>query len=158
MIYGNINDLDLHSPLLSNPAWQDAFKELKAIGSDHPLGITQLKGEAMYMNVMKYDTLPRKECKFESHRKYVDLQYTICGSEIIEWRRSSELETDGTYDEIKDLLYYHMNESTAKINMLPGYFCIFYPSDAHLPRVTDNLNPSVYKVVIKVGLDLLNGV
>jgi YhcH/YjgK/YiaL family protein len=104
---------------------------------------------------MEYETLPEERCIFETHRKYVDLQYTISGGETIAWRNASELEPNGPFDEVRDLQFYHRVESPSRVHMPAGYFAIFYPSDAHLPKISDGLHASVFKVVIKVGLHLL---
>jgi biofilm protein TabA len=157
MIYGHIADLESCPLLTLHPVWKEAFHALRGIPAEPPLGITRLKGESLFMNVMQYKTLPREQCSFETHRKYVDLQYTISGAEIIEWRRASELELLGGYDSAKDLQFYRLGEASARVHMLPGYFSIFYPSDAHLPKISDEIHGSVYKVVIKVGIDLLDG-
>jgi len=67
------------------------------------------------------------------------------------------LAIEGPYDEVKDLQFYHLKDASTRLHMPPGFFAIFYPSDAHLPRVSDGCNASVYKLVIKIALHLLNG-
>src|SRR5439155_23683956 len=99
MIHGHLHTPDAFAPLLLHPVWKEAFEFLKSLPAQPAKGIHPIRGEDMYVNVMEYATLPREQCHFESHRKYVDLQYTITGSEVIEWRRSGELETAGRYDE-----------------------------------------------------------
>jgi biofilm protein TabA len=156
MIHGHLHTSDAYSPLLLHPVWIEAFAFLKNLPAQPAKGIQQIRGEDMYVNVMEYATLPREQCNFETHRKYVDLQYTITGGEVIEWRRSAELEVAGPYDEAKDLQLYRLADAPTRVHMPPGYFAIFYPSDAHLPKVADGINASVYKLVVKVGLHLLN--
>lgn len=157
MIHGNLDSPDAIAPLLLHPVWREAFDFLKKLPENPPKGISPIRGDDMYVNVMEYETLPRQQCHFETHRRFVDLQYTIAGGEMIEWRRSSELELDGPYDEARDLQFYRLADAPTRVYMPPGYFAIFYPSDAHLPKVSDGMNPSVYKLVIKIGLHLLDG-
>jgi len=107
------------------------------------------------VNVMEYATLPREECTFESHRRYVDLQFTLAGGEFIEWRRAPELEISGPYAQDKDLQFYRPAAASTRLHMPPRHFAIFYPTDAHLPKVADGVHASVYKAVVKVGLHLL---
>ena len=155
MIHGHLHSPDTYAPLVLNPVWKEAFSWLHQMPSNVAKGIHPLRGEDLYANVMAYETLPREQCVFETHRKHVDLQYIVAGGEVIEWRRANELESASPYDEGKDILFYRQAIASTSVKMTPGYFSIFYPSDAHLPRVADGVHPSVYKVVIKIGLGLL---
>ena len=155
MIYRNITDTDAFESLLHRPAWERVFAWLKTVTPATPLGIQQLQGEDIYVNVMTYATLPPEECRFESHRKYIDLQYTIMGSEIIEWARSDELTPDGGYDESMDLQFYRPALTHTRVPMRPGYFGIFFRSDAHRPKVTDGICSDVLKLVVKINRQLL---
>ena len=156
MIHGHLDTSDAYAPLLRHPVWAEAFAFLQRLPARPETGTTLIRGEDMYVNVMEYSTLPRERCNFESHRKFVDLQYTIAGGEVIEWRRSMELDVAGPYDADKDLQFYRLPDSRTRIHMPPGHFAIFYPTDAHLPKVSDGLHVSVYKLVIKIALHLLN--
>jgi YhcH/YjgK/YiaL family protein len=174
MIYGHLSAPDAYAHLLVNPAWKLAFDWLKTVTSSTPAGIQKLQGEDIYVNVHGYDTLSREQCRFESHRRYVDLQYCISGSEIIDWSLASALEPDGAYDGDKDLQFYHpphpapslaglrsasdvltsssclLNSRLTPLSMFSGSFAIFHPSDAHRPKVRGGVSPSVFKLVIKV--------
>lgn len=39
--------------------------------------------DGIYVNIETYVTYPRIERKFESHEKYIDIQYMISGREIV---------------------------------------------------------------------------
>jgi biofilm protein TabA len=155
MIHGHLHTPDTYASLVQHPVWQTAFEWLRQMPAAPEKGIHPIRGDDMYVNVMEYATLPRSQCRFESHRKYLDLQYTITGAELIEWRLNTELATDGGYDDAKDLQFYHLSDALTRVHMLPGHFAIFFPSDAHLPKVSDGTNGSVFKLVIKINLNLL---
>ena len=155
MLYGNLNSQDTYSYLKKHPVWEQAFQWLEGMPKDVKAGIHEVRGRDMFVNVHGYDPLPRSECRYESHRKYLDLQYCISGGELIEWQLSTCLDADGGYDEEKDLQFYKLKESKTVLHMLPGNFAIFHPSDAHLPKVSDSVNQTVFKLVIKIGLHLL---
>jgi YhcH/YjgK/YiaL family protein len=174
MIYGHISAADSYAHLLVNSSWKLSFDWLRTVTSSTPTGIQKLQGDEIYVNVHGYDTLPREECRFESHRRYVDLQYCISGGEIIDWSLASALEPDAAFDSDKDLQFYCqpqpgpslagqrsasdvlisssclLNSRLSPLSMFPGSFAIFHPSDAHRPKVRDGVNPSVFKLVIKV--------
>jgi len=155
VIYGHIDSLDSYEHLLAHPVWKQAFQWLRDMPESQAPGIVPLRGNEMFVNVHGYDPLPREQCRFESHRKYLDLQYCIRGGELIEWQRTALLETDGPYDETKDVQFYRLRDSQTGLHMTPGSFVIFYPTDAHLPKVCDGVNKSVFKLVIKVKRTLL---
>jgi YhcH/YjgK/YiaL family protein len=157
MIHGHLDAPDAWKPLLANPAWKFAFDWLDQLPATPEPGIRPLQGDDIYVNVHGYHTLPREQCRYESHRKYVDLQYCITGGEFIDWQRASTLKPDGGYDTDKDLQFYELGNSLTVIHMLPRSFAIFYPSDAHLPKRADGIHPAVSKLVVKVAYDLVKG-
>jgi biofilm protein TabA len=174
VIYGHLSGPDAYAHLLVAPAWKLAFDWLKNATAATPAGIQQLQGDEVYVNVHGYETVPCEQGRFESHRRYVDLQYCLAGGEMIDWRLASELEPDGGYDGDKDVLFYRPPVSrvlgsrapesavsrgfalpATTLRMSPGSFAIFHPSDAHRPKVQDGVNPRVFKLVIKIDRKLV---
>ena len=156
MLHGHLSTPDAYQHLLSNDAWRFAFDWLKRLPPNPEPGIRPLQGEDIYVNVHGYDTLPREQCRYESHRRYVDLQYCIQGGELIDWQLASTLKPAGPFDESKDLQFYELGNSLTQIQMVPGSYAIFFPSDAHLPKRADGRQSSVSKLVIKVALRLVS--
>ena len=167
MLYGHLSASDAYAHLLPNPAWRLAFEWLKTVTSSTPVGICKLQADEIYVNVHGYDTLPREQCRFESHQRYLDLQYCISGGEVIDWSLASGLEPAGTYDTEKDLQFYRSPAARVEgfpvsrcpdlavptvcsLPMTPGSFAIFHPSDAHRPKVQDGVNRAVFKLVVKI--------
>src|SRR5690606_15596351 len=73
MIHGHLSAVDAYAHLLSNPAWRFAFDWLSKLPPRPEPGIRPLQGDDIYVNVHGYETLPREQCRYESHRRYVDL-------------------------------------------------------------------------------------
>ena len=157
MIYGNINAPDSWQFLLSRPAWKTAFDWLKTITPATAPGIQRLQGDEIHANIHGYATLLPDQCRFESHRCYVDLQYCITGGEIIDWQLTSALKPDGPFNAEKDLQFYASIPSQCSMRMTPGNFAIFFPSDAHAPKRSDGIHCDVFKLVIKLDVDLTIG-
>lgn len=155
MLFGHLSAIDTYRPLLGVPAWQYAFDWLKSLPPEPEAGIRQLQGEDLYVNVHGYETLPRESCRFESHRRYVDLQYCIRGGEFIDWQLTSTLRPSEPFQEEKDLQFYQPGTSLTALHMTPGSFAIFFPSDGHMPKRADGLHRSVFKLVIKIDQRLL---
>jgi YhcH/YjgK/YiaL family protein len=156
MIYGKLHDLNNYSLLLTQPTWKRAFEWIQAMPAEPECRIHQLDGDRLFVNVMRYGTVPPEQSRFESHRRYVDLQYTIAGAEQIEVRHASELKPDGAYDPETDLQFYQAPVSApAKVDKQPGWFSIFFPEDAHRPKISDGKHDAVYKLVVKIDVSLL---
>jgi YhcH/YjgK/YiaL family protein len=152
MIYGHINAAETWQFL--GPAWKTAFKWLKTVTPATASGIVRIEGDLIYANIHGYPTLPFDQCRFESHRRYADLQYCISGGEIIDWQLTSALKPDGPFNDEKDLQFHLPAPSQCSMRMTPGAFAIFFPSDAHAPKHADGIHPDIFKLVIKVSSEL----
>lgn len=154
MIYGHITQSQTYLELLEHPVWQTAFDALGELTPDTPLGITELNGLHHILNVHQYDTVPREKSRFEHHHHTIDLQYIISGGEVIDWAPTWELDPEDSYLEAKDFQFLHPpithDAESTKLKMQAGYFAIFFPSDAHRPKIYDGLNQRVYKAVVKI--------
>lgn len=155
MIHAHLNDPNL--PLvLPGPVWSEALEWIRREADEADLGIHELRGERMFVNVQAYDTEPREKCRFESHRRYVDLQYTIRGEEGIDYRNAGELDEDGGYEPGRDLQFYRGADPACTVTVAGEGFCVFFPEDAHRPKVAVGGEPApLKKLVVKIDLELL---
>ena len=153
MIIGDLNDTQTYHFLLERPLWKAAFAELAKLSTETPVWDYPLPGfpDAL-VKVMKYETKELEDCRFETHREHVDLQYTIAGGEMIAWLPSRELESDGGFDEDKDLQFYLPKSSQTIVRKNAGRFSVYYPEDAHRPQIADGEYPWVFKAVIKLPI------
>ena len=131
------------------------FEWLEALPPTPEHGVVHLLDDAIWVNVHGYDTVPAAETRFESHRRYVDLQYCIAGGECIGWRRAGELEPVDPYDPDGDIVFYRSTPTGTVLHMLPGSWAVFHPSDAHAPRGSEGVHRSVEKLGVKVDAGLL---
>jgi YhcH/YjgK/YiaL family protein len=91
------------------------------------------------------------EQKLEAHRKYVDLQSVISGTDVVGWKSLFLCkEVYKEYDAAKDIELFN-DESDFQIALNPGSFAFFFASDAHAPLC--GLSP-VKKCVIKIKTEL----
>lgn len=97
-----------------------------------------------------YNSRDRGECFFESHRKYIDVQFILGGEEIIEVSNTNLLAVALAYNEELDFTKYKDANESSSIVLKAGDVAIFYPQDAHMPciKVTDSVK--VLKAVVKV--------
>jgi YhcH/YjgK/YiaL family protein len=138
-------------------AWEMSFEFLENVNAKTADGEYPLKGKDIFARVMSYKTCSRKETKLEAHRRYVDIQFTLAGAEIIEWRPLSNLKIKTPYDKEKDVEFYQKPSTSATgLFMSPGSFAVFFPQDAHMPKLMAGNTPAtIKKVVVKIKTDLL---
>ncbi len=104
-------------------------------------------GDECFVNILESN--PTVSTKWESHIKYIDVQYIITGSETIEWQFIDKMEKTTEYDAVKDR--YLGVSSGEKIAVKEGMFMALFPDDAHCPGIKaehDFLKKAVFKIKI----------
>ena len=169
MLYSKLNTPSTYTPLLGHPIWEEALAALSNLDENSPLGITELRGKDMFVNVHTYATKAEADCRFEGHRDMIDVQYIIKGGELVDWVLKEELEEDGEYLVEKDFQYYAAPKGSGqelggrgqelnqtRIHLLSGYFGVFFPEDGHRPKLDDGIHKGVLKAVVKIHRALLD--
>ena len=80
-----------------------AFIE-KAVKENLEVGRYEIEGDDIRGSISEYVTKDEKDCKYEGHRKYIDIQYVISGVEVIGVCDISKMTPKAEYDEQKDYL------------------------------------------------------
>lgn len=114
-----------------------------------PDGKHEILGDRVYATIAHESGRDVSDGQLESHRKYIDIQYVISGNESMGWAPREGLNASIEYDEEKDLEFFEGRPASV-VEVPPGSFIIFLPSDAHLPLIG---NGSIHKVVVKVAAD-----
>ena len=102
MILDTIDNIDTIKYIKRSPALQEAFEWFKNTPQDIEEGEYELRGKDLYIIVTSFDTQPREDCIFESHRAYVDVQFMVEGGEIIDWSPIKLLTPQDEYNEEGD--------------------------------------------------------
>lgn len=99
-----------------------------------------------------YLSRARRDCFFETHRLYIDVQCVLSGEEIIEVLPASVLEVEKPYRPEKDVAIYKDAGAGAaeRLRLGPGCIAVFFPEDAHMPGQWIDGPVLVRKTVIKV--------
>jgi len=139
-------------------AFGKAFAFLESVNETTPDGTYELDGRSVYAMVQSYDTEPGEPARMEVHRKYIDIQYTISGVEVIAWTHDTgNIPYQTPYDPAKEagFLQTPADAEISHLEMKPGMFAVFFPSDAHCGKVQSAAaGPKhVRKVVVKVAVD-----
>ncbi|MDF2430577.1 MAG: hypothetical protein JWP44_208 [Mucilaginibacter sp.] len=108
-----------------------------------------IDGDHVYATITEAPSKTFEQSAWESHRKYVDLQYVIRGKEKIGVAPVSTAAVIKPYDATKDNANYNNAEGKYYIAE-PGTFYLFFPEDAHRPNIKVDGYDMVKKIVIKI--------
>lgn len=112
-------------------------------------GTYELRGRDVYAIVAEYTTKPRASASWEAHRKYIDVQYVVRGTELLGYANTGRLSA-GAYNEEKE--YLPLEGEGEFLTLSEGSFAILWPEDAHMPGVAAGTPAPVKKVVVKVAV------
>ena len=137
--------------------FQTAFNFIKTVTLETEDKRYDLCGNDIYALVQRYTTKLLNSGKMEAHRKYIDIQAVISGTEIIGISAINGLKEISAYSDEKDCeLFEHAPAISSLIKLCPGDFMLLYTGEGHMPCIAIGENQmEVKKVVIKVKRELL---
>ena len=97
-----------------------------------------------------YITKNKENCLFESHKKYIDIQYMFEGDEIMEVENVNNLLIETAYKEVLDYAKHAQSKNASVLKIKENELAIFYPNDAHMPCIKINENKKIIKAVFKI--------
>lgn len=87
----------------------------------------------------------------EAHRKYIDVQYICAGVEMMGWLPLALATGLSTYNPDKDVTKGDVPAAElTPVQVRAGNAAIFYPEDAHAPKLAVGVPVPVRKIVLKV--------
>jgi biofilm protein TabA len=157
MIFGKLAESTQSSYLLKSNVWKQAFDWLSELSGDSPCGNEERLDGKLKIGIDSYSPRPLEDCSFESHREFIDVQFSLSGGELIHCLNYDQLGEDGLYDSTRDVQFFKPPPSgeATKLRMKPGLFAIFFPEDVHCPQIEDGENTISKKAVLKVHTSLL---
>lgn len=148
MIVDNLENCELYYNL--HKGIKEAFEFFKSHNiADFEAGSYKIDTDRLYLNINEYQT--KQEQKLEAHRKYIDIQIMLKGSEFMGYTNINNTKVSQGYDEGKDVVF--LRGDVDKILATKENFFIFFPQDAHKPSLCASNPESVKKAVFKVKLD-----
>jgi biofilm protein TabA len=114
------------------------------------LGRREVDGSSLVSLVLAYTTKAPGQGEWESHRKYIDVQYVVEGIERIGWAPTTLLAVLKPYNPEQDTTLYTGDGDF--ILARPGTFLVLWPEDGHMPGIAAADPVPVRKVVLKVLL------
>ncbi len=117
-------------------------------------GQYELDGKKLISIVQRYKTRTPEQAIWESHRKYIDVQFIAGGHERFGYAKLANAPAvQMPYSDEKDVIFYE--PGTEIFDAPAGTFMIFYPEDIHAPCLAAGSPPApseVVKVVVKVAV------
>jgi YhcH/YjgK/YiaL family protein len=100
--------------------------------------------------VQEYMTKDKEEVRWESHRKYIDVQFILQGKETIGYSPLEALTLADDFSGENDIAFYNGPKNYTNITLSGGMFAIFYPGEGHLPCCISESASYVKKIVFKI--------
>ena len=150
MIYDRIENIKKYKGVSK---WLDAaldFLERTDLNTLPP-GKTVICGDHVFLNVMEAETQDEHNVFFEIHKKYMDIQIDIEGTEMLQIGLDRGAVVEEYREEI-DFGTFSCEQSACCI-LGPGRFVVCMAEEPHKPTLTFGEPGKVKKCVIKVEAD-----
>lgn len=115
-----------------------------------PCGRHDIDGDNIFVVVQELDLRELKEARLELHRKYIDIQLLLSGSnEVFGWSEKKDCLTPETdFDVAKDIQLF-TDTPQCFYSVGEGQFSILFPEDGHAPMLGQG---RVKKCIFKIAL------
>lgn len=116
-------------------------------------GRHEIDGDRLFALVQDFATRPPEACRWEAHRRYIDVQFVAHGVERMGWITVTQALELEPYDAARDVAFYAAGRDFVTVGS--GMLAIFWPADVHAPCCSpgDGAPQQVRKVVVKVEID-----
>jgi YhcH/YjgK/YiaL family protein len=134
-----------------HPGFKPAFEHLKTVDfGTVGEGRHEIDGSRLYMIVNRGPGKGKDNARFEAHQRYIDIQCTISGDDLIGWKNITQCADEGLgYNSEKDIEFF-TSRNPVWVPVPAGTFGIYFPEDVHAPKgSTDQL----LKIIFKVAMD-----
>ncbi|MDN5126439.1 YhcH/YjgK/YiaL family protein [Aliarcobacter butzleri] len=160
-IFGKYKDIKNQ---INNPKFEKAFSYIQKLQDKSSKEYKSLENikigdcnkivldESCFVLEQAYISKDKKDCFFESHKKYIDIQYIFYGTEIMEVENINNLEIIQEYNESLDYAKHAQSINSSSLLIRENELAIFYPKDAHMPCLKVDKNEKIIKAVFKVAI------
>lgn len=149
MIYDHLSNISLYKGLSDDIYAGLAF--LQQAKPDIANGVYELNPRVKAI-VSEYETKSVNEYGYEAHRRFIDIQYVLCGTEKVCCLPVGRLKETKPYNSEVEAAFYKAEEKPQEMIIGNGYFTIFFPQDGHMPQLCIEKPQMVKKVVVKVEI------
>jgi biofilm protein TabA len=148
MILCRLDEADRYAGVV--PGLERAFALLRRGGwAELSPGRHEVDGDALYLVVVQQQGVGREAARLEAHRRYLDVQYSLSGTDSIGWSPVGACSVSAPYSPEQDVEFYS-GPPVTWVEVPPGYCAIFFPEDAHAPAGGTGM---LHKLVVKVAIE-----
>ena len=149
MIIDRISNAHLYEHL--SPRIKRAFEYLRRADlAPLAAGRHDIDGDMLYVMLSQYETKPKPQGAWEAHRRYIDLQVVVQGTEQIGYSHVSRLRP-GAYEADRDFV--PLAGDGDFLTLTAGDFMLLFPQDGHMPGIAVGAPTPVQKAVFKIGVE-----
>ena len=149
MVYDKIDNIETYKGLS-----EDIYEGLKFLQQAEPdieNGVHVINPRVKAI-VLEYETKAVNENGYEAHRKFIDIQYLLKGTEKNCCLPIEKLKETKPYKEEIDAAFYEAAVPAQELMLGDGFFAIYFPQDGHMPCLIVDESEKVKKVVVKVEI------
>lgn len=147
MIYDHVKNTGLYKGL--SPAMDIALDFIGTAHRNLPSGVALL-AHGVKAIVSEYGTKLQNENGYEAHRRYIDIQLPLEGTEIVKCCPLNSLSPDSEYNEEQDYILFKNNQYGVDLQIGKGFFLVLFPDDAHMPQLCSGQPENIKKLTLKV--------
>lgn len=118
--------------------------------SSLPMGRTELDGDNVYVNVMEATAGSPESRGYEIHKKYMDIQIDLSGTEIIRTGDADAMSIE-SYDDASDFGAVQCPD-LASCTIGPGNFILCMAEEPHKPGIAASGDTALKKCVFKIHI------
>lgn len=151
MIYDNLKNINIYKGLSDDI--YEGLVFLKNVKPNIENGVYEINTRVKAI-VSEYETKKVNEYGFEAHKRFIDIQYVLQGTERVCCLPLEKLNETKPYSEDNDAAFYSASSKPLEMIIGDGFFSVFYPQDGHMPCLSVDGPKWVKKVVLKVDIFL----
>ena len=107
-------------------------------------------GQGVFALEQVYQTKPRADGRWETHRAHIDVQALIAGEEFMEVADRAKLTLHEDLTPGQDVIFYRSFDRGCVLRFGAGDIGVYFPSDGHMGSLAVGQPGLVRKVVVKV--------
>ena len=157
MFTSSIQHPNRTNTFLNYPIFLESFEWILKNAETASAGIHELGKPNWFVNVHGYATQPREQCVWENHTRTVDIQYIIDGVEGIDFARVEALGEPTLYKSETDTQKFSPEPfASSHLVLHAGEFVVFFPGEAHRPKIAVGEPCTLRKLVVKIPMNLVD--
>ncbi len=107
-------------------------------------------GDRVYAMVVKGPGRKKEDGQLEIHKKYIDIQLSLAGTDTIGWKSMPLCEHPAEeYNPESDVQFF-TDDPDIWLPIHRRFFAVFFPEDAHMPMISAE---PLHKIVIKIAVE-----